>query len=533
MAAAVAAIGAVSHAAPFGRELGLPPALENGRVTRLVHIDADATATLMEMDGPGCVTHLWMTMGENDPRRVVLRMYWDGEPDPSVEAPLADFFGVGHGERAFTDASDMPLRTPCLVVAPDNGYNAYLPMPFREHARITVTNDQDAPLKAGGGLYFQADYVRYDALAESVPYLHAQWRREAPALRRARPYTIVQALGDGFLAGVTIHVRADDTSDAWFHGGGDTIFLDGLAAPNLIKGIGGEDFVGAAWGAKPFASRYAGCTVSRDRRVSLYRFFLEAPPRFTDAAWFALGAMANEITSVGYWYQREPHVRFAALPPPELRAPASTIAPGAFDVELLPDRQLDVAVVGPFLGGVTSRAPIDSLPAQDLSALLRTNYPKLYKTADRLFEAGLVRWERARTTLFWLDFEALYKPKMEEAFGVETLPDTLAYACIRAHCDDAESCTLSVGHDDAVRVFTNGVRIADLSPQPRFTLDEVELELAPGANDILLKIANAWNTDFAAFAVSLGLRDSEGHSPPQRFRLDNFAALPRAPDYAQ
>ena len=73
-----------------------------------VPIPAGKTITLLDADGPGVVTHFWNTIGALDPfygRSVVLRIYYDGLDQPSVQAPLGDFFGVGHGaHRSFTSA---------------------------------------------------------------------------------------------------------------------------------------------------------------------------------------------------------------------------------------------------------------------------------------------------------------------------------------------------------------------------------------------------------------------------------------------
>ncbi|MBN2366833.1 MAG: DUF2961 domain-containing protein, partial [Calditrichaeota bacterium] len=55
-------------------------------------------ATIAQMEGPGVITRIWITIDSRDPyflRRIVLRMYWDDEKNPSVEVPVGDFFGTG------------------------------------------------------------------------------------------------------------------------------------------------------------------------------------------------------------------------------------------------------------------------------------------------------------------------------------------------------------------------------------------------------------------------------------------------------
>src|SRR5581483_12366387 len=66
-----------------------------------ISLASGETAVLLDTSGPGCITHIWMTGGTLEPdwlRKLVLRMYWDGEESPSVHVPLGDFFGMGHGE---------------------------------------------------------------------------------------------------------------------------------------------------------------------------------------------------------------------------------------------------------------------------------------------------------------------------------------------------------------------------------------------------------------------------------------------------
>src|SRR5512136_602148 len=94
------------------------------------------SAVLLDAKGPGCITHIWMTpasIEEHFLRKVVLRMYWDGEKEPSVLAPLGDFFGMGHGETS--TFWSLPL-----VMAPSDGagLNCYFPMPFSRRARVEV-----------------------------------------------------------------------------------------------------------------------------------------------------------------------------------------------------------------------------------------------------------------------------------------------------------------------------------------------------------------------------------------------------------
>ena len=509
------------YARPFERELKLPEDYRSQRLTKLFPVGPGQTKTLFDINGPGCITHIWMTTNKyNDFRKIILRMYWDDETDPSVEAPLTDFFGVGHNLAS----TDEYYSNPCLALNPFNGYNSYFQMPFAKNGKVTITNEQDIDIK--GWVYFQADYEEYDKLSKNVPYFHAQWRREAPALRRGRPYTVIEAVGKGFLAGMTYHIRVDDSADDWCHGGGDTVYIDSETYPGCINGIGGEDYFGASWGIDPFVSPYSGCTYDvEDKKLSMYRFYLESPIPFEQSVRLSFGAMANEITSVGYWYQNEPHQIFFEMPEAELCLPENNLEPGSHDIELLPEKQINVAVIGPFKGDInTEFQPEIKI---DLNEPIETNYERRYKIDNPGEDDRLVKWERARTTLGWLDFEALYRPKMEGARGVQTISGSVAYAYVRLYSERSRSCKLHLGYDDPVRVWINSKQIADFSEESGFNGKTLKFKLQKGANDLLIKVANSVNQNWSVFAISMDFPKVKG------IQFDEFTDLSPSQEYAR
>lgn len=515
LAISIVLFTSLAHAVPFERELRLPSQYTTERVTQFMGIPAGETVTLLDLEGPAAITHLWMTVGKCTPRHIVLRMYWDGETTPSVEAPLSDFFGVGHNNTE----PELYFATPSLSVAPKNGYNMYLPMPFRGRARITVTNDQEVALTEGGGLYFQADIRRYKSLAEDTPYFRAQWRREAPAQRRGEAYSVIEATGSGFVAGLTLHVRDDDIADKWYHGGGDMIFIDGPTAPNVLKGIGGEDFFGQSWASHLFASPYAGCTNTANNEISLYRFFLEGAPHFSHSIRVAFGAMENEITSVGYWYQTGPYESAFPFPPADERLPHQTMTENGAKLTLLKSEQIPVALIGPFAGTIDLPNPLDGLHPLPVGTPLLTNYGRPFMNTVPNETNRRISWLRSVTSLSWLDLEAIYKPKMIGVGTVQSMPGAVAFVLVRINSSATQDATLRIGHDDGVRAWLNGKPIATLKSESRFDLGSVKIRLDRGTNNVLLKVANDWNTNWAAFAVSLSL---EVESPVQFYPFDNL-----------
>src|ERR1700749_1067810 len=133
-------------------------------------VEPGASLTLLDTDGPGKISHMWFTISSDEPyhlKRIVLRIYWDGEATPSVEAPIGDFFGLGLGAYH-------PWQSEMLSVGSIKALNSFFPMPFGRHARITVTNEGEQPINS---LYYNVDYRTFpQPLPPDTIYFHAQYR---------------------------------------------------------------------------------------------------------------------------------------------------------------------------------------------------------------------------------------------------------------------------------------------------------------------------------------------------------------------
>lgn len=499
----------------------LPSDYRSRRVSRLVEVAAGETATLCDIEGAGCLNHLWMTLGDNSFRGITLRMYWDGEAEPSVEAPITDLFGLGHNMRY------VPFATPVLAVSPHNGLNLYFPMPFARRARITLTNENDGPVE--GAVYLQADYSEFSDLPECPLRFHAQWRRDNPALRRAKFYTIAEAVGAGCFLGVTYHIRVRDRADAWFHGGGDQMLIDGgTPRADVLHGIGGEDFFGASWGIGEFQTPYCGCIVNGEH-ISLYRFFLESPLRFEHNLRASFGAMANEITSVGYWYQTEPHHRFLRLPPLEKRVPEANLSATEYDIELLPAQQGTWAVMGPFAGSIDDAFPPEAATGRhgeiDLAAEYQTSYSRPYRDVPEGPNRP-VRWERVRTDLWWIDLNALLMPKIAGPTCVQTVHG-VAYvaACVSALRN--VKAYLLAAFDDSLKTWVNGSLAYSGRHVDGCSTELIPVELERGRNTVLLKTDNTDNENWAAWCLSLRFCHSDGR-PVSSVKYDPLPDLPES-----
>lgn len=312
-----------------------------------------ATYTVLDTQGPGMISHLWFTLADSEPyhlKRVVLRIYWDNESTPSVEAPIGDFFGLGLG-RYIEWQSEM------LSVGSQRALNCFFPMPFAHHARITITNQGTQPIDA---LYYNIDYRTYASpLPAGTLYFHAQYRQAQPNhgwtnnwTRNSDPlifnrtnldgkdnYVWMDATGHGQYVGVTMSVLQNQ--DGWWGEGDDMFFIDGAPRPS-ITGTGSEDYFLGAWdfGGTPFSYQlYGAPIVGREQagsESSVYRFHLDSPIPFHTAFKATIehgnaNHRSDNFYSVAYWYQAEPHAPFPPLPPVEDRIPRlqATGGPGS------------------------------------------------------------------------------------------------------------------------------------------------------------------------------------------------------------
>jgi hypothetical protein len=308
-----------------------------------IKVDPGATVPLLETHGPGMVTHIWFTISSPEDfhlKKLVLRAYWDGETEPSVEVPVGDFFGLMLGDYFLYESA---LTTVSSIKA----MNAYFPMPFEKSARITVTNEGE---KAAGSFYYNIDFITFGNMPGDMGYFHAQYRQAAPCpgwtddwkndyqppvddkknLTGEGNYVFLEAQGRGHFVGVTHGVLQNQ--DGWFGEGDEMIFIDGEDRPS-INGTGTEDYYNGAWnfGAAPFSYRHNGAPfIANAERVGgrycLYRWHLEDPVTFEKSIKVGIehghaNHRSDSYFSTAFWYQTEPHAKFTVLPAVAERIP--------------------------------------------------------------------------------------------------------------------------------------------------------------------------------------------------------------------
>jgi hypothetical protein len=253
-----------------------------GAPSRLVR--AGESVDLCDLEGPGTVRHVWCTVPPGRPeqmRALVLEAFYDGHDEPSVAVPLLDFFGLPLGRP-------VPYTSALTAAQEGRGFNAYFPMPFRSHLRMTFTNASDKSVM----LYYQLDYTLEPALAVDAGALHVSFRRENPTTMR-RDFVIADGFtGAGRFLGCTIGVRPID-GGSWYGEGEVKVYRDGDAVLPTICGTGLEDYVGSAWGMGAHHALFGGAPVdvrapetsffSIPDYVSFYRWHVPDPVVFSES----------------------------------------------------------------------------------------------------------------------------------------------------------------------------------------------------------------------------------------------------------
>ncbi len=316
-----AGMSADGPALKAARDLG-----QGWKVSPYIHIESKTTFTLADIAGPGAVQQIWMTPAGNW-RFSILRFYWDGEKEPSIEVPVGDFFASGWGKYA--QVNSLPV-----CVNPGSAFNCYWEMPFRKSCKIILENLDEQRMT----LYYQINYTLTD-VPENAAYFHAQFRRSNP-LPYKSVYTLVDGIkGWGHYVGTVMSWGVNN--NAWWGEGEIKFYMDGDAGFPTICGTGTEDYFCGSYNFEnkekrqyqEFSTPYSGLPLvirpdglyQSQMRFGLYRWHIMDPIRFEKdlkvtiqaIGWRSGGRylpLQDDIASVAYWYQTEPHAAFPKLP---------------------------------------------------------------------------------------------------------------------------------------------------------------------------------------------------------------------------
>ncbi|MHC4673490.1 MAG: glycoside hydrolase family 172 protein [Planctomycetota bacterium] len=311
-------------AAKAARDLG-----QGWKVSPFVRINPKQTFTLADIKGPGAIQQIWMTPSGHW-RFFILRMYWDDEETPSVEVPVGDFFACGWNQYA-------QVSSLAVCVNPGSAFNCYWVMPFRKSCKITMENIADKRET----VYYQINYTLTD-VPDDEAYFHAQFRRANP-LPYKEVFTMVDGIkGKGQFVGAYMAWQSNNTG--WWGEGEIKFYMDGDDEFPTICGTGTEDYFCGSYGFhakdkdgkteyREYTTPYAGMPQvirpdgldSSQTRFGLYRWHIMDPVRFDKDLKVTMQALGwrsghrylplqDDISSVSFWYQTEPHAVFPKLP---------------------------------------------------------------------------------------------------------------------------------------------------------------------------------------------------------------------------
>ena len=308
--------------------------------------------------GPGCIKHIWVTIASRARyylRKIVIRMWWDGEENPSVECPIGDFFGIGHSKTV--NFWSVPLS---MGPQDGKGFNCWFPMPFSKGARIEVENETDSDLI----IYFYIDYEEYKKLDDDLGRFHASWRRVNPCpgedyekditksvnirkrierfsksnRQHLNDYLVLDAEGEGHYVGCHLDIhnlfnmkKYDNKRirSNWPGEGDDYIEIDD--GEIILYGTGTEDYFCTSWSpSQYYCSPYFGIPLPGGKnwsgKISYYRYHIEDPIYFHKNINVKIehghaNQRSDDWSSTAYWYQTEPHKIFQPLLSMEERLP--------------------------------------------------------------------------------------------------------------------------------------------------------------------------------------------------------------------
>ncbi|MFW9824403.1 MAG: glycoside hydrolase family 172 protein [Candidatus Thorarchaeota archaeon] len=320
---------------------------KSGANADMIIIEGKDKYEICNLNNSGIIKHIWMTLASQSPyylREVLIRMWWDGEKEPSVEVPIGDFFGVGHGKTV--NFWSLPLS---MGPQDGKGFNCFFPMPFSKRAKIEIENESDLRLVC----YFYIDYEEYDEIDSSFGRFHAMWNRVNPCqgqdyeylktknLKSERfskknpshedDYLLLSAEGEGHYVGchVDIHNLFETERFNWPGEGDDYIEIDD--GEIILYGTGTEDYFCGSWCPTQFyCSPYFGVTLTGGKnwsgKISYYRYHIEDPIYFHKNIKVKIehghaNQRSDDWSSTSYFYQREPHSKFKEMLPVNQRLP--------------------------------------------------------------------------------------------------------------------------------------------------------------------------------------------------------------------
>ena len=454
--------------------LRLPAQFRSRRSTANIATTSDQTVEVLNINGPGCVRHLWFVFAEKQLDDLEIEIQVDDALEPQVRMPFRSFFGVMLGFEEYHIASAGIVNFPNFTVTNDPfippkaspGWNCYLPIPFANGCKIRLRGKSP---KNGAAMF---DWQQYDADTELTSLRFHSQRNIALPASAAKPFPIVETQGAGFLAGYVMGWRQKDHADMVFHNSGTRMLIDGETDPHVICGANVEDDFGFSWGFNQYQTQWAGCPYRENRGRNdqdgvFYRFFGPDPIVFRSSLLFTSNARPDDYEAVSYFYQ-VPQTKASGVETPMDWVSIGLIADGAtFDTF----QQYSEDVIR-----------LLSQPALPASIKIGTTDYPLNKLQS---EHGWVRLEHT------VQHRTAYPPT-DHSYYIRT--------DLQSESDRLAKLRLAL--DDWAIVWLNGEKLATLDHSRGFDTALIPVQLKGGDNQLVIKTNNKQNTDRLIWVIN-------------------------------
>lgn len=494
--------------------LRLPSDPVSRRIVTCRPISAGERADYAVIEGAGCIRRLQISLDykkQQINRNLIIRIYFDGEETPFVEAPYGDFFGAMNNLHYYR------VNTPFLSIQRWNTYTCYFPMPFARGARIELEANQDTPV------FLHVDWHAYPRqdFSEKRRFC-ARWRREMPAQAHGEDYLLLDADGPGQFVGFfyAINLLKTRMEARWSHGGADNLYIDGQGQfPSYLRGIGGEEVFGTGWGGgeyppdshlyndmpyyvmekglpreRPTVDEYGHELLLAEgdqQQMVGYRFYLSDTVHFQESIQVRFGCKDHDISSTAYWYAQLPPRAFFEMPPWEQIQPGVELKRGQFDKFVSSGRW---ELVAPLPMEVLDTAfPIDCDydPGREHGyEWLIQNYP----AREIVKEGALLKkpqWVERNAFHGFIDFNHVFRPPLGNS-NTPTFPG-VGLARTGLFVEKETKVAICISWTDRMVLQLNNNPPLDLGDHYNFESQIIEMELKAGWNRILLKNSNRGN----------------------------------------
>jgi hypothetical protein len=422
----------------------------------------DMTVTL---DGPAILRRLAFNAVRPGVR---LRVYFDGAETPAVDADLADFFGPFRGTGFNNNA-------------------CYLPMPFREAARLELAGADPAD-----EWHIETVTEAGADLGGDWGYFHAKSHAANEPTNGWAEFPILHVRGRGHWVGMHLYDSGMD------HGGGDFTVVDGgSGAPAFLHGINGEDYFSFALFGQgqnfPYSEAFAN-------DVGRTRLHLESPYPFDESLQISWGALRGlRPRAVSFWYQERPaDTTTPGQAPPGLMWQVF----GPVDAPLADDGfHPDVSSAEALFAPLPSVESLDAGESHTIS----------HHFTDT-FTGAFEGWAEEPAVGPLLDLTYVYRHALDiGGHSHMGYYPRLMMASTQLRSAAERDVTLQLSYDDPIEVRLNGSVIhTDLALRNGFTNVPVAARLAAGPNRLVIRMADTPNVNTCWAAVALRVLDETG-----------------------